>query len=357
MRGKTRQINVGTVKVGGGAPVSIQSMCNTDTRDARATLRQIEALAAAGCDIVRIAVPDMAAAEALREIKPRSPLPVVADIHFDYRLALASVDAGADKIRINPGNIGADKIKLVADACRGAGVPIRVGVNGGSLERDLRESLGVTPQALCQSALRNIRMLEEHDFHDICVSIKLSNVNGTVQAYRMLAENCLYPLHLGVTEAGGEEMGTLKSAAAFGALLCDGIGDTVRVSLTADPVREVYAAKKILKALDMGRTGIDLVACPTCGRTQIDLIGIYGELERRLAAVKTPLRVAVMGCAVNGPGEAREADVGVACGVGEGLIFKKGEIVGKVPGDEIIEILLREIEKMTGEEICRKEQN
>lgn len=346
----SRRIYVGSVPVGGGAPISIQSMCNTPTADVARTSAQIRALADAGCDIVRIAVPDSAAAQAVRDLKKSSPVPLVADIHFDYRLALEAVRGGIDKVRINPGNIGdPGRVKAVADACRTAGVPIRVGVNGGSLDRDLREQYGVTAEALCESALRNIRQLEDCGFSDICISLKASDVFTTIRAYRLLHAACDYPLHLGVTEAGTPHMGILKTAAAFGALLCDGIGDTLRVSLTADPVEEVWAAKDILRALDLNTFGVTVVSCPTCGRTKVDLLPLAREVERRTANVRSKLKVAVMGCAVNGPGEARDADVGVAGGNGEGLLFRKGEIVCKLPEGELLDALLREIEQMTGE--------
>ncbi len=349
---KTRSINVGGVPIGGGAPLVIQSMCNTDTRDVESSLSQIKAMKENGCHVVRLAVPDWEAAEAIGRIVRRSPLPVVADIHFDYRLALECCRQGVHKIRINPGNIGGrDRVKAVADACKERQIPIRVGVNGGSVDRDLREKLGVTPEALCQSAQRNIAMLEECGFEDICVSIKASSVFKTVEAYRLMHGRCDYPLHLGVTEAGTARMGTLKSAAAFGALLADGIGDTLRVSLTADPVQEVVAAHEILKALDLHTGGVTVISCPTCGRTQVNLIPLAECIERRLANVQTRLTVAVMGCVVNGPGEAREADLGIAGGRGEGLLFRKGEILRKVPENELCEALIDEVRKMTGETI------
>ena len=348
----TRQIHVGGVPIGGGAPLVIQSMCNTDTRDVRASLSQIEALRQAGCQVVRLAVPDWQAAEAMGEIAHRSPIPVVADIHFDYRLALECCRQGVHKIRINPGNIGGeDRVRAVADACRERGIPIRVGVNGGSMDRDLRERYGVTPEGLCQCAQRNIAMLEACGFEDICVSIKASSVFKTVEAYRLIHARCPYPLHLGVTEAGTSRMGTLKSAAAFGALLADGIGDTLRVSLTAEPVQEIVAARDILKALDLHQSGVTVVSCPTCGRTQVDLIPLAEQVERRLSGVKSRITVAVMGCAVNGPGEAREADIGIAGGCGEGLIFRHGEILRKVPEAQLLESLVQEVRKMTGEEV------
>ena len=315
--GSKQKITVGGVQIGGGAPLVIQSMCNTRTQDVTATVKQILELEQAGCEVVRLAIPDMEAAQAVSAIKKQVHVPLVADIHFDYRLALEALRGGIDKIRINPGNIGdKSKVKAVADACRAAGVPIRVGVNSGSVDADLRLKYGVTPETLCQAALRNLEQLEDCGFYDSCVSLKMSNVFGTIRAYRLMAEKCDYPLHLGVTEAGNEHFGTLRSAAAFGALLCDGIGDTLRVSLTADPVREVRAAKDILKALDLHTAGARIISCPTCGRTQIDLIGLAERVEQALSGLKSRLTVAVMGCVVNGPGEAREADIGICGGRG-----------------------------------------
>ena len=341
MRNTTKQIRVGGVYVGGGAPVSVQSMTNTRTDDIDATLAQIRALAAAGCEIVRCAVPDMAAAQALETICGQSPLPVVADIHFDYRLALASVEAGVQKIRINPGNIGAqENVRAVADACATRGIPIRVGVNSGSIEKDLLAQYGRCPRALVESALRQVHLLESMDFTDICISIKSSDVRETVEAYRLLAQQTDYPLHIGVTEAGTEYNGLVRSAVGIGALLLDGVGDTLRVSLTADPVAEVRAGLAILKAAGLRREGVRVVSCPTCGRTRIDLIPLAHRVEDALRNEKRDITVAVMGCAVNGPGEAREADYGIAGGDGEGVLFKKGVIVGKVPGDDLLKALL-----------------
>ena len=343
--GSKQKITVGGVQIGGGAPLVIQSMCNTRTQDVTATVKQILALEQAGCEVVRLAIPDMEAAQAVSAIKKQVHVPLVADIHFDYRLALEALRGGIDKIRINPGNIGdKSKVKAVADACRAAGVPIRVGVNSGSVDADLRLKYGVTPETLCQAALRNLEQLEDCGFYDSCVSLKMSNVFGTIRAYRLMAEKCDYPLHLGVTEAGNEHFGTLRSAAAFGALLCDGIGDTLRVSLTADPVREVRAAKDILKALDLHTAGARIISCPTCGRTQIDLIGLAERVEQALSGLKSRLTVAVMGCVVNGPGEAKEADLGIAGGLKEGLLIKHGEIVRKVPEDQLIAALKEELE-------------
>ena len=344
----TKQIHVGGVAVGGGAPVSIQSMTNTRTDDVEATLRQIRALAAAGCDIVRVAVPDLAAARAVGKIKEQCPMPLVVDIHFDYKLALEAIAAGADKVRINPGNIGGeDKVKAVADACRRKSIPIRIGVNGGSLEKPLLAKYGgVCPEAMVESAFGHIRLLNKFDFDDICVSLKSSSVPMTMRAYQIMAQESDYPLHVGVTEAGTVRMGTLKSAVGIGGLLALGIGDTMRVSLSADPVEEVYAARDILKAAGIRKEGAELVSCPTCGRTRIDLIALAGEVEERLKAVDKPITVAVMGCAVNGPGEASAADCGIAGGVGEGLLFKKGQIIKKVPQDQLVDELFALIDTL-----------
>ena len=344
----TKQIMVGGVPVGGGAPVSIQSMTNTRTDDVEATLGQIRELAAAGCDIVRLAVPDMEAARAVGRIKEQCPLPLVVDIHFDYKLALEAIAAGADKVRINPGNIGGeDKVKAVAQACRQRNIPIRIGVNGGSLEKPLLAKYGgVCPQAMVDSVWGHIRLLNKFDFDDICVSLKSSSVPMTMEAYQIMARESDYPLHVGVTEAGTVRMGTLKSAVGIGGLLALGIGDTMRVSLSADPVEEVYAARDILKAAGIRREGAELVSCPTCGRTRIDLIALAGEVEERLKGVDKPITVAVMGCAVNGPGEASAADCGIAGGVGEGLLFKKGEIIKKVPQDRLVDELFALIDTL-----------
>jgi len=345
----SRQINVGGVAIGGGAPIPIQSMTNTDTRDIPATVTQIEALAAAGGQIVRLAVPDLASAEAIRAIKKRTSLPLVADIHFDHRLALAALEAGIDKIRINPGNIGGpENTRAVALACKERGVPIRVGVNGGSLSRAVLEKYGHTVEGLCHSALENVEALEACGFEDIAVSLKASGVFETIRAYRLFAQWREYPLHLGVTHAGNVKTGTLKSTAAFGALLESGIGDTIRVSLTAaDPVLEIEAARDILKALELNATGVTVISCPTCGRTKVDLIAIAQEVEDRVRHLDAKLTVAVMGCAVNGPGEARQADIGIACGRGEGLIICKGEILYKVQESELVPSLMREIKRLT----------
>lgn len=344
----TKQIKVGNVLVGGGAPVSIQSMTNTRTDDVEATLRQIRELAAAGCEIIRVAVPDMAAAKAVGKIKEQCPLPLVVDIHFDYKLALEAIAAGADKVRINPGNIGSeDRVKAVADACRQRGIPIRIGVNGGSLEKSLLAKYGgVCPEAMVESAFGHIKLLNKFDFDDICVSLKSSSVPMTMKAYQIMSQESNYPLHIGVTEAGTVRMGTLKSAVGIGGLLALGIGDTMRVSLSADPVEEVYAARDILKAAGIRKEGAELVSCPTCGRTRIDLISLAGEVEERLKTVDKPITVAVMGCVVNGPGEASAADCGIAGGVGEGLLFKKGQIIKKVPQDQLVDELFALIDTL-----------
>ncbi len=344
----TKQIMVGGVPIGGGAPVTIQSMTNTRTDDVEATLHQIRTLAAVGCEIIRVAVPDMAAAKAVGKIKEGSPIPVVVDIHFDYKLALEAIAAGADKVRINPGNIGgADHVKAVAQACAQRGVPIRIGVNGGSLEKPLLAKYGgVCPEAMVESAFGHIRLLNQFDFDDICVSLKSSSVPMTMKAYQLMNQASDYPLHIGVTEAGTVRMGTLKSAVGIGGLLALGIGDTMRVSLSADPVEEVYAAKEILKAAGVRKEGAELVSCPTCGRTRIDLIALANEVEERLKTVDKPITVAVMGCVVNGPGEASAADCGIAGGVGEGLLFKKGQIVKKVPQEQLVDELFALIETL-----------
>ena len=344
----TKRLLVGKVPVGGGAPVTIQSMCNTKTDDVAATVAQIHALEDAGCEIVRVAIPDEAAARAVDRIKERISIPLIADIHFNYQYALECARRGIDAIRINPGNIGGEeRVKAVADMCRQRSIPIRIGVNGGSLEKPLRAKYGgVTAEALVESAMGHVRLLNRFDFDDICISVKCSDVPLTMAAYRLLAERTEYPLHLGVTEAGTPSMGLVKSAMGIGGLLCMGIGDTIRVTLTADPVEEVYAAKKILRAAGVRKDGVNLIACPTCGRTRIDLIPMAEEVERRLAGCGKNITVAVMGCAVNGPGEAAAADIGIAGGNGEGLLFRKGEILRKLPQDELIDALMAEIEKL-----------
>jgi len=344
----TKQIKVGGVAIGGGAPVTIQSMTNTKTDDVAATVRQIHQLETAGCQIIRVAVPDLAAAKAVGAIREQIHIPLVVDIHFDYKLALECVAAGCDKVRINPGNIGGeDRVKAVADACRRKGVPIRIGVNGGSLEKSLLAKYGgITPQAMVDSAFGHIALLNKFDFDDICVSLKSSDVRTTVAAYRLMSEQSDYPLHLGVTEAGTPKMGLLKSAAGIGGLLASGIGDTFRITLTADPIEEVYAARDMLKAIGIRKEGPSLVACPTCGRTRIDLIALSNQVEQRLKTVDKPITVAVMGCAVNGPGEASAADVGIAGGDGEGLLFCKGEIIRKVPQEQLLDALFDLIERL-----------
>lgn len=344
----TRTVKAGNVEIGSGSKITVQSMLNVLAHDIEGNVAQAVELEKAGCEIVRLTVPDIEAVKTLYAVKNAVKIPVVADIHFDYKCALESVAAGVDKIRINPGNIGSDdRIKAVADACRQKNIPIRIGVNSGSLEKDLLKKYGhVTPEALCESALRHASLLEKFDFNDIVISIKSSDVPTMVAAYRLVAEQCDYPLHLGVTEAGTRHMGMLKSAAGIGALLLDGIGDTIRVSLTADPVSEVAAGFDILKAVGIKKDCPQIVSCPTCGRTKIDLISLAENVERELANVHKPIKVAVMGCAVNGPGEAKEADIGVAGGDGYGLIFKHGEILKKVPENKIVEELLKEIDNL-----------
>ena len=345
----TKQIMVGGVPVGGGAPVTIQSMTNTRTDDVTATLEQIRRLAAAGCEIIRVAVPDQAAARAVGKIKEESPIPVVVDIHFDYKLALEAIAAGADKVRINPGNIGSeDRVKAVADACRQRNIPIRIGVNGGSLEKEILAKYGrVCPEAMVESAFGHIRLLNKFDFDDICISLKSSSVPITMKAYQLMSQESNYPLHIGVTEAGTVRMGTLKSAVGIGGLLAMGVGDTMRVSLSADPVEEVYAARDILRAAGIRREGAELVSCPTCGRTRIDLIGLANQVENMVTEFDDlDVKVAVMGCVVNGPGEAKAADCGIAGGVGEGLLFKRGQIIKKVPQDQLVDELFALIETL-----------
>ncbi len=342
----TKQVKVGNVLIGGNAPVSIQSMLNIPASNIEKSVEQAKRLEEAGCEIIRAAIPNMDAVKLIPALKENINIPVVADIHFDYRLAIEAVSAGVDKIRINPGNIGSiDRVKAVVDACKPKEIPIRIGVNSGSVEKEiLAKHGGPTPQALCESALYHASLLEKFDYTNIVLSMKSSNVKTMVEAYELASEQCDYPMHLGVTEAGTEHMGIIKSSAGLGALLLRGIGNTIRVSLTADPVKEIYAAKDILKALDLRTDGIQFVSCPTCGRTKIDLISIATEVENRLRDCKKNIKVAVMGCAVNGPGEAREADIGIAGGDGTGLIFKKGEIVKKVPENELIDELIKEVE-------------
>ena len=344
----TKKLMVGAVPVGGGTPVTIQSMCNTKTDQVDATVAQIHALEAAGGEISRIAVPDEAAAMAVDRIKEQITIPLIADIHFNYKLAIMCAERGIDALRINPGNIGGEeRVKAVAEACRRKRIPIRIGVNGGSLEKSLRAKYGgVTAEALVESAMGHVKLLNRYDFDDICISVKCSDVPLTMRSYTLLSQQTDYPLHLGVTEAGTPAMGMIKSAMGIGGLLCMGIGDTMRVTLTADPVEEVYAAQRILRAAGLRRDGVNLIACPTCGRTRIDLIPMAEEVERRLTGCKKNITVAVMGCAVNGPGEASAADVGIAGGDGEGLIFRKGEILYKVPQEQLVDALMKEIEKL-----------
>ena len=347
----TRQIQLGSVAIGGGAPVSVQSMTNSDTRDVAATLAQIRRLLDAGCEIVRCAVPDQQAALALAAIRRECPIPLIADIHFDHQLALTSLASGVDGLRLNPGNIGSRaKVAEVVAACRERKVPIRIGVNGGSLEKELLEKYGhPTPEAMVESALGHIRMLEELNYREIKVSLKASDIRRTVEAYRLLASQVDYPLHIGITEAGTTWAGTIKSAVGLGTLLYDGIGDTLRVSLTGDPVEEVKVGWEILKSLNLRERGPVFVSCPTCGRCQIDLIPVAEEVERRLADLPKKITIAVMGCAVNGPGEAREADIGIAGGRGEGLLFRKGEIIRKVPAEQLADVLVAEAKKLAEE--------
>jgi (E)-4-hydroxy-3-methylbut-2-enyl-diphosphate synthase len=347
-RRKTRQITLGKIKIGGGAPVAVQSMCNTDTRDAEATLAQIRRLEEAGCEIVRLAVPDDEAAGSLGKIRKAAAMPLIADIHFDYRLALRSVEQGVDGLRINPGNIGGkEKVGEVVRACKDRGIPIRIGVNAGSLEKNLLEKYGhPSPEAIVESAFGHIRILEDLDYTEIKVSLKASDVMTTVAAYRLFSEKSDYPLHIGISEAGTLFSGTIKSSVGLGILLSEGIGDTLRVSLTADPVEEVRAAYEILKALKIRQRGVNIISCPTCGRTEIDIIGLAREVEQRLAHIKEPVTVAVMGCVVNGPGEAREADVGIAGGKGVGLLFKHGEILRKFDEKELADVLVKEVEEI-----------
>ncbi len=353
-RRKSKKVRVGGIYIGGDAPITVQSMTNVSSSDFEALYRQIKELELAGCDIVRMTVPDDGAVKSIARLKESDiKMPIVADIHFSYRLAVESAAAGADKIRINPGNIGGeDRVKAVVSACRTAGIPIRIGVNGGSLEKELLSKYGSpTPEALAESAMTHIKLLEKYDFYDTVIAVKSSDVRTMIRANHILAEICDYPLHLGVTEAGTHRLGVLRSATGIGALLCDGIGDTIRVSLTDDPVNEVKEGKAILQSLGLdSASGIRVISCPTCGRTKIDLIRIASEVEERLSHIRTDksLTVAVMGCAVNGPGEAREADIGIAGGNGEALLFRHGEIIGKIPETELSGALVKEVEKLLG---------
>lgn len=350
-RRRTRQLFVGGVPVGGDAPIAVQSMTNTHTDDAEATLAQIRRLAEAGCDIIRCAVPDMAAAEGLKRICKESPIPVIADIHFDYKLALAAIEAGVDGLRLNPGNIGGrERVEAVVAAAKERNIPIRIGVNAGSLPKDLLGKYGhPTAEALVEAAWRHVHILEELDYRNIKISLKAHDVPLTIAAYKLMAAQCDYPLHVGITEAGTVNSGIIKSAVGIGSLLSQGIGDTIRVSLTGDPVNEVKVAYDVLKALGLREHGPTLISCPTCGRTRINLEKLALEVERRLADITEPISVAVMGCVVNGPGEAREADVGLAGGIGEGLIFRKGEVLRKVSEDKLIDELFVEVEKILTE--------
>ena len=348
-RKQTRQLKLGSVRIGGGAPIAVQSMANTDTRDVEATLGQIKRLHDAGCEIVRVAVPDETAARALRAIHDASPIPVIADIHFDYRLALMALEAGLEGLRINPGNIGERKnVERVVDAAKARGAVIRVGVNSGSVKKRLLEQYGgPTPQAMVESALGHVRILEEHGFYDTKISIKSSSVLNTIECYRLLSQRCDYPLHLGVTEAGGVLRGAIKSSVGMGVLLSEGIGDTLRVSLTAAPEEEMTVAWELLRALGLRQRGPEIISCPTCGRTEIDLIGLAQEVERRLRTENAPIKVAVMGCVVNGPGEAREADLGMAGGRDKGIIFRKGEVIRSVRGQEaLLAAFMEELDKL-----------
>ncbi len=348
IRRVSRQVNVGNVKIGGDAPIAIQSMLNVLSSDYEGNLAQVKELEEAGCEIVRMAVPDMEAVKVLGRLKENTNIPLVADIHFDYRLALESLKAGVDKIRINPGNIGsAERVAAVADACNLKNVPIRIGVNSGSVEKDLLEKFGgATPEAMVESAFRHVKLLEDCGFYNTVISIKSSDVENMVKAYSLVAERCDYPLHLGVTEAGTERSSLIKSSIGIGSLLLNGIGDTIRVSITDTPVKEIYAARDILKAINVRVETPQIVSCPTCGRTKIDLVSLANQVENAVKNIKKPIKIAVMGCVVNGPGEAKEADIGVAGGDGCGVIFKKGEILRKVNEDEIVKALLDEIDKI-----------
>ena len=353
IRRKTKEVKIGNTVIGGNSPIAIQSMTNTDTHDREATLKQIQSLEAAGCNIVRITVPDIEAAETIPYLKEKDvSIPIVADIHFDYRVAIRCAEVGVDKIRINPGNIGDDdRVRAVCDICKQKNIPIRIGVNSGSLEKEILSKYGApTPEALCESALYHVGLLEKYGFYNTVISIKASNPYNMIAANRLLSERCKYPLHLGVTEAGSKEIGSIKSAVGIGSLLCDGIGDTVRVSLTDDPVEEIAAAKRIFNAVGIeGQCGMDIISCPTCGRTKIDLIPLVAEFERRArdeGITDIPVKVAIMGCIVNGPGEAKEADIGIAGGKGEAVLIKKGEIIKKINESDIVSSLIEEVKKL-----------
>ncbi|CEQ23642.1 4-hydroxy-3-methylbut-2-en-1-yl diphosphate synthase [[Clostridium] sordellii] len=342
----SKEVSVGSLKIGGNNPISIQSMTNTDTRDAKATIDQIKRLEEVGCDVVRVAVPDMEAAKNIGEIKKNVNIPIIADIHFDYRLALEAIDQGVDGVRINPGNIGSiDRVKMVVNKCREKNLKIRIGVNGGSLEKELLEKYGsATAEALVESAMGHVKILEGLDFHNIVISLKSSDIYKTLDAYELIAKKVDYPLHIGITESGSVKKGTIKSSIGVGALLLKGIGDTIRISLTGDPTEEVIVGKEILRSLDLLNDKIKVISCPTCGRCNIDLISVVNEVEEKINKVDKDITVAIMGCAVNGPGEAKEADIGIAGGKGEGLLFKKGEIIRKINGDKLVDELLAEIE-------------
>ncbi len=346
-RRKTREVSLGSIKIGGDNPIAVQSMTNTDTRDAKKTIEQIKKLEEAGCDAVRVAVPDMIAAENLGKIKKEINIPLIADIHFDYKLALKAIEEGVDGIRINPGNIGGiDRVKAVVEKCKEKNLKIRIGVNGGSLEKHLLKKYGsATPEALVESAMEHVKILEDLDFYNIVISLKSSDIYTAVDAYTLMSQKVDYPLHLGITEAGGIKKGTIKSSIGVGSLLLRGIGDTIRISLTGDPVEEVHVGKDILRSLNLLNDKIKIVSCPTCGRCNIDLISVANEVEEKIKDINKDMTVAIMGCAVNGPGEAREADIGIAGGKGEGLLFKKGEIVRKIKGNSLVDELLEEISK------------
>ena len=344
---KTRVVQIGNLKIGGGNPIRVQSMCNTDTRDSSATVKQILDLENAGCEIIRVAVPDMVAAKSIKDIKKNIHIPLVADIHFDYQLALESIKNGVDKVRINPGNIGKiENVQKVVDACKDKKIPIRIGINTGSLEKEAEEKYGRTAQAMVASALKHIQILEKLNFHDIVISMKASDIQRTVEAYRLLSQKVDYPLHLGITESGTLNIGTVKSSVGLGIMLFEGLGDTIRVSLTGDPLEEVRVGWEILKSLKLRSRGVNLISCPTCGRTEIDLIGLANKVEKALLTIDKPITVAVMGCVVNGPGEAKEADIGIAGGHHQGVIFKKGQVLYTVPEDQILPSLLSEIDKL-----------
>lgn len=344
---QTKIVQIGNLKIGGGNPILIQSMCNTDTRNVVATVKQILDLENAGCEIIRVAVPDMIAAKAIKEIKKNIHIPLVADIHFDYQLALESIKNGVDKVRINPGNIGKmENVQKVVDACKDKHVPIRIGINTGSLEKEAETKYGRTAQAMVESALKHIQILEKLHFYDIVISLKASDIQRTVEAYRLLSQKVNYPLHLGITEAGTINTGTIKSSVGLGIMLYEGLGDTIRVSLTGDPIEEVRVGWEILKSLKLRSRGVNFISCPTCGRTEIDLIGLANKVEKALIGIDKPITVAVMGCVVNGPGEAKEADIGVAGGHHQGVIFKKGQVLRTVPENKIYSELLKEISKL-----------